>query len=130
MRIISIVAVIFTATLLAPLSSVARDVSAKELAEFCSTHVRIADGSPHQATGAELFSSGMCMGYLKGYRDSVDGQDVFDVGGLVHCLPPEVSNGQLAERYAEWASSNTGQLQNPAAIGLARVMAYAFPCKQ
>ena len=92
MRRTSIVTAIFAAALLPSQSSVARDVSAEELAKFCSIHVRIADGSPHEATGAELFSSGMCIGYLKGYRDGVDGQNVFDVGGLVNCMPPENAN--------------------------------------
>lgn len=130
MRTTSILTPILAVTLLSFPALAARDVSTGEMADFCSTHVSIADKTPHEPTGAELFSSGICIGYMKGYRDGVDGQNVFDVGGLVYCIPPEATNGQLAEIFAKWASSNPEQVHHSAAIGFARVMADSFPCKQ
>lgn len=129
MRTTSVVTAILAVTLLSFPASAARDVSTGEMADFCSTHVSIADKTPHESTGAELFSSGMCIGYMKGYRDGVDGQSVFDVGGFVYCIPPKTTNGQLAKIYANWASSNPDKMDHSAAVGFARVMAESFPCK-
>lgn len=126
----SVVTAVLAVTLLSFPASAAKDVSTREMAHFCRAHVSLADKTPHEPTDAELFSSGMCIGYMKGYRDGVDGQNVFDVGGLVYCIPPEATNGQLAEVYAKWAGANPEKIHHSAAVGFARVMADSFPCKQ
>lgn len=130
MRTSSVVTSFLTVTLLSFSGSAAGDVSTAEIAKFCSTHVDTVEITPREPTSTDLFSSGMCIGYLKGHRDGIDGQKEFNVGGLVHCIPPEVTNGQLAELYAEWAKANPEQLHHPAAVGFARAMADSFPCNQ
>ena len=130
MRTSSIVTAFLTVTWLSFPGSAVGDVSTAEIAKFCSNHVDIANGPPREPTSTDLFSSGMCIGYLKGHRDGIDGQKEFDVGGLVHCIPPDITNGQLAELYVEWAKSNSEQLHHPAAVGFARAMANSFPCNQ
>lgn len=130
MHTTSIVTATLTAVMLSLPDSAASDVSTAEMAKFCSTHVDITNETPREPTGTDMFSSGMCIGYLKGHRDGVDGQKEFDVGGLVHCIPLDVTNGQLAETYVEWTKSNPEQRHHPAAVGFARVMADSFPCGQ
>jgi len=111
-------------------ASAADDLSTKEMARFCRINGEINDKAASKPDANELLYSGMCIGYVKGYRDAVDGQRIFAAGGLVHCIPREATNGQLGEIYATWAKANPEELHHSAAFGFAQAMAKAFPCER
>jgi hypothetical protein len=100
---------------------------AKELAELCA--------NLHPITGEivadapDKFLSGLCVGYISGYRDSA-GIIKYHTGKHYSCGGESASTGQLARIFLNYLAKHPEQLDKSAMAVLNIADMTAFPCKK
>jgi hypothetical protein len=74
------------------------------------------------------FSDGICMGYIQGVADALNGPER-GMRGRHFCIPEQATYGQIKAVVIKWFEANP-QLLHYAAFGLvANALSKAFPCK-
>jgi hypothetical protein len=73
--------------------------------------------------------AGLCSGYIAGF---VDGTYIGKVHGhlpIPYCLPPNVTNDELAKVVIKYADQHPEQLHETAPYFIAKALSVTFPCR-
>lgn len=93
-----------------------------KLLEECSAAVAGMDGDRSVSDSAAV----ACLNYVGGLRD---GLAIASEGKSAICMPPGVTNGQLARVFAKWGHEHPELLHEHKAVGVIRALAASFPCE-
>jgi hypothetical protein len=78
---------------------------------------------------SEIREAMNCVAYLNGYISAIAAANAQSGHGVIACLPPSVSVGQVQLIFRRWASEHPQWLNKPAAAVLAVALGGAFPCR-
>jgi hypothetical protein len=79
------------------------------------------------SNNSESFGSGICIGFLEGWLDSISLIEL-TLNKKIVCIPSNVIMSQVQKIYLKWAEKNPEKLHQAAAIGLMGALQEAFPC--
>ena len=107
--------------LVAMTDSPAGEETGSEILDTCLSERRALRGDP---TASVRY--GLCLGYLKGVADSLD--------GMVFCLPDDPDTARTTQRlkrvFLTYAARHREKLDGPAGHTVLPAFEQAFPCKQ